>query len=74
MKRRMGVALTNTVLGLLIFTTTILAHGEDNNPVTVTRSDWIAEIPTVIFMIGLTLLVNYYFIAQIRRANKQAAS
>lgn len=74
MKRRFGVALVNVGLFLLVYAPSLFAHGEDNNPVTVTRSDWIAQIPMVFVMMGVTLLVNYLFIAQIRKANKQANS
>lgn len=73
MKRRIGVALVNASLWLVIFAASVFAHGEDGNPTTVTRSDWITQIPMVLVMIGVVLLVNYLFIAQIRKADKQAA-
>ena len=72
MKRRIGVICVNAMILLLIVAPSLYAHGEDGNPTTVTRSDWIAQIPMVFVMIGVTLLVNYLFIAQIRKANKQA--
>ena len=73
MKQRLGVALANATLFLVIFAANVLAHGEDGNPTTVTRSDWLTQIPLVLVMIGVVLLVHYLFIAQIRKAEKQTA-
>lgn len=73
MKQRIGIALANATLLLVIFAANVFAHGEDGNPTTVTRSDWLTQIPLVFVMIGVVLLVNYLFIAQIRKAEKQTA-
>ncbi len=70
MRLRIGVPLANIMFWLLFSVNQLLAHGEDNNPTTVTRSDWLAQIPLILVMIVVVLFINYLFIARIRKADR----